>query len=84
MKKYSATKEQYKIILSSGNDCEIYPLLRSIDDSDANMYLVSPLHGRSYVVGKKEDRYVVSKGNGLSYSNYQFLYGGKNEMCITI
>lgn len=73
MKKYSATKEQYKIILSSGNDCEIYPLLRSIDRNDANMYLVSPLHGRSYVVGKKEDRYVVSKGNGLSYSNYQFL-----------
>lgn len=73
MNKYNATKEQYEIILSNGNDCEIYPLLRSIDKCDANMYLVSPLHGRSYVVGKNDNRYVVSKGNGLSYSKYQFL-----------
>ncbi len=73
MNKYNATKEQYRIILNNDNDCEIYPYLRSIDGNDANMYLVSPLHGRSYVVGKKENRYIISKGNGLSYSNLQFL-----------
>ena len=38
----------------------------------------SPLHGRSYVVGKTDDgRYVVSKGNGLSYTQFRFLNTGE-------
>lgn len=38
------------------------------------MYALSPLHGRSFVVGRLDNgRYVVSKGNGLSYTPYTFL-----------
>ena len=38
------------------------------------MFCLSPLHGRSYVVAKNvTGRYIVSKGNGLSYSQLQFL-----------
>ena len=38
------------------------------------MYNISSHHGRSYIVGKTDNgRFVVSKGNGLSYSQYLFL-----------
>lgn len=36
---------------------------------------VSPLHGRSFVVGQHDNgRYIVTKGNGLYYSQYPFLF----------
>lgn len=73
MKKYNATIEQYRIILGGDTDGEIYPMLRSIDNGDATMHLVSPLHGRSFVVGHKDSRYIISKGNGLSYSTHLFV-----------
>lgn len=42
------------------------------------MYCLSPLHGRSYVVGKTDNcRYIVCKGNGLNYSQYSFLHTGE-------
>ena len=42
---------------------------------DKDMYCLSPLHGRSFVVGRtKCGRYIVSKGNGLSYTQYTFLH----------
>lgn len=38
------------------------------------MWSVSPSHGRSFVVGKTpQGRYIVSKGNGLSYTQYVFI-----------
>ena len=38
------------------------------------MYCLSPNHGRSYVIGQLDNgRYVVSKGNGLSYTQYTLL-----------
>ena len=49
------------------------PLLRD-DKGSVDIYCVSPLHGRSFVVGKNPDgRWVISKGNGLSYSFYNSL-----------
>ena len=54
-------------------DYRIYPYLRD-NYGDLIMWNVSPNHGRSYIVGKsKEDRFVISKGNGLSYSQYNFI-----------
>ena len=57
--------------------CEIttpYPYLRS-EHGDKTMWQVSPIHGRSYVVDRTgEGRYVVSKGNGLGYTQYNFVY----------
>ena len=39
---------------------------------------MSSHHGRSYIVGKTSDgRFVVSKGNGLSYSQYQLIQTGE-------
>lgn len=50
------------------------PLLRDANGTET-MYSVSPLHGRSFVVGRHDDgRYIVSKGNGLCYSQYPFLH----------
>lgn len=54
----------------SGN---VYPLLRDINGGEG-LYSVSPEHGRSYVVGKTEEgRYIITKGNGLSYTQWIFL-----------
>ena len=42
------------------------------------MYCPSPLHGRSYVVGRTDSgRFVISKGNGLSYTQHTFLHTGE-------
>lgn len=61
------------IIEQFGNN-HPYSILRD-DDGSGIIYSASPLHGRSYVVGRHEDgRYIVSKGNGLCYSQYTFLY----------
>ena len=70
---YYASAEPYRILYTNDNTLPIYPLLRSIDKTEYPMHLVSPEHGRSYVVGKRGDRYIVSKGNGLSYSPYAFI-----------
>lgn len=52
----------------------LYPYLCS-EHGDKTMWQVSPIHGRSYVVSRTDNgRYVVSKGNGLSYTQYTFVY----------
>lgn len=60
--------------LEGGNSSEtVYPYLRS-ENGDRVMYCLSPNHGRSYVVGITQNgRYIVSKGNGLSYTQMSFL-----------
>jgi hypothetical protein len=71
MLKFHAKSAPFEILQSAG-DFPIFPYLRS-EDGDKEMYCVSPLHGRSFVVGKSENgRSVVSKGNGLSYSAHTF------------
>lgn len=51
-----------------------YPCLRS-DGGSKEMWCVSPIHGRSFVIGRHDDgRYIVSKGNGLAYTQHTFLY----------
>lgn len=78
MEIFNATKYPYKIIKEAkGQHIKPFPLLR---DSDGNekMCCVSPHHGRSFVVGNTADgMFVVSKGNGLSYSQYQYLYSAE-------
>lgn len=61
-------------IIEQLHNATIYPYLRSID-GDREMWCVSPIHCRSFVVGRHDDgRYIVSKGNGLAYSQHQFLF----------
>ena len=61
-------------ILHAGVEVGIsYPYLRD-DSGMETMWLVGPEHGRSFVVGRTPDgKYVISKGNGLSYTKYPFL-----------
>ena len=65
------------IIYQNKNNNDTYPFLRS-KSGEKDMYCLSPLHGRSYVVGRTDNgRYIVSKGNGLSYTQYSFLHTGE-------
>ncbi|MBE6331530.1 MAG: hypothetical protein E7070_04425 [Bacteroidales bacterium] len=55
----------------------IFPCLR-IKGGDKKIWCPSPLHGRSFVVGRSASgRYIVTKGNGLSYTKYTFLHTGE-------
>lgn len=78
MKKFSA-KEYRCNTLKKAVQCntQAYPYIRS-NNGDKIIYGISPCHGRSYVVDKIGERYIVSKGNGLSYSQYKFLYSGES------
>lgn len=69
----------YRIVLSK-EKCSIahYPYLRN-KNGDKEMYCLAPLHGRSFVVKKTaEGRYIVSKGNGLCYSQNLFMDTGES------
>lgn len=61
-------------ILQKGNTHEqIYPCLRD-NDGDQNALFLTPHHCRSLIIGETENgRYIVSKGNGLSYTQFRFL-----------
>lgn len=64
-------------ILKSGCTQNVFPYLRD-NDGDKEMCCLTPLHGRSFVVGRTEEgRYVVSKGNGLGYTKNAFLHTGE-------
>ena len=73
MRKVKARFVPYDILIIKDENVEIFPFLCS-KDGNHEMYNVSPHHGRSHVVGNTNNgRFVVSKGNGLSYSQYMFL-----------
>jgi len=73
MRIIKAKSIKYQILKSNGLEFIPYPFLRD-DRGNNEMLCVSPLHGRSFIVAKnKQKRYVVSKGNGLSYTNHNFL-----------
>lgn len=77
MIRFSASKYPYKVILSEESDSKPFSLLRDDKGLD-NMYCISPNHGRSFVIGKDNNgRYIISKGNGLSYTNYNFVNTGE-------
>lgn len=64
-------------ILRGNRENPIYPYLRN-ENGDKDMWCIGPLHGRSYVIDKtKNGRYVISKGNGLSYTRHSFLNTGE-------
>ena len=73
METVRAISVPYNILLFNEGEYEIYPYLRDAE-GDRQMFCLSPHHGRSFLVAQKENgRSVISKGNGLSYSQYQFL-----------
>lgn len=73
MRKLSASRYSYRTIKNNKGDTS-YPYLINRYGGYA-LLCPSPLHGRSFVVGQHDDgRYVVTKGNGLCYSQYPFIY----------
>lgn len=72
LNKFFAKAMDYTLI--AGDAMRAYPYV--IDKrGDKEIYNLSPIHCRSFIVGQQGDRkYIVSKGNGLAYSSYTFLY----------
>lgn len=64
----------FKLICQTDKCLYTYPYLRPFDE-DKGMFCLSPIHCRSFIVGRHEDgRYIITKGNGLAYSTHTFLY----------
>ncbi len=63
-------------IIRAANSAEprpVYPFFRD-EGGDKIITVVSPQHGRSFIVGKdEENRYIISKGNGLSYTTASYI-----------
>ncbi|CCY83193.1 unknown [Prevotella sp. CAG:1185] len=77
MEKIKVINVPYKIIKENNIHNTVYPYLR---DSEGNkiMYSLSPNHGRSFLIGKNHDgKFIISKGNGLSYTQYRILNTGE-------
>lgn len=73
MEEVKAICVPYRILHNNVGDYEIYPYIRDAE-GDKSMYCLTPIHGRSFHVGRHDSgRTVVSKGNGLSYSQYRFI-----------
>ena len=73
MQCFNATYTDFEVLLMDiDGEKQIYPLVIS-NNGDILVKCVSPLHGRSFVVGQSSGRYIISKGNGLSYSQSPFL-----------
>lgn len=73
-----ACEESYRVLsFSLRNLYTPFPYLLN-HEGEKKMICLTPLHGRSYVVGKTDKgRYIVSKGNGLSYTQLKFLNTGE-------
>lgn len=72
--KVLAKKISFEYLSLANDGIKPYPFVRC-SDGDKDMWCVSPIHGRSFVVGRHDDgRYIVSKGNGLAYTQHTFLY----------
>ena len=77
MKSYNAIQLQHIILKEDWTEQNPFPYLRNLC-GDKEIVSLSPLHGRSYVVGKTDNgRFIVSKGNGLSYTQYSFIHTGE-------
>lgn len=67
----------YTCIKSTSKMTKTFPHLRH-NCGDKEMWCPGPLHGRSFVVDRTANgRYVVSKGNGLCYTQHIFLHTGE-------
>lgn len=75
--RYAAQEVGYSILYKNPTDVKPFPLLKS-DTGNAPLYNICPAtHCRSFIVAKTDDRFIVSKGNGLSYTEWTFLNTGE-------
>ena len=78
MKLIGASKYPFIVLKQKSSTSKIYPLFRD-DKGIDSMYSISFQHGRSYIVGKEGDRYIISKGNGLCYTDKYALKTSENN-----
>ena len=72
----------YRILKQVNEDIVFHPLLK-FQHGDKTMWQVSPLHGRSFVVRQNEDgRCIVSKGNGLGYTQNKFIHTSEQQVDV--
>ncbi len=77
MTPYIAREQPYQVLITTDGTKPVFPYLRD-STGDKTMYSISFEHGRSYVIGRnQENRWIVSKGNGLSYTQYGILNTGE-------
>ena len=79
---FKASQVDSKIIDCVSDTIKTYPLLRN-DYGVESMYCVSPIHGRSFVMKQRhETDWIISKGNGLSYSTQPFIVSETNDTYV--
>lgn len=79
MKKYQAKEVPCNILYSQINCKNVYPFIRD-ESGDKSIYCISPIHGRSFLICQQENgRWVISKGNGVSYSMHPFIDVSKTD-----
>jgi hypothetical protein len=66
----------YKTICRNGFALDRLPLLKN-ENGKAEMFCISPNNGRSVVLGEYNDHYLLSKGNGLTYTQTTFINTGE-------
>lgn len=75
--RYAAQEVGYSILYKNPTDVKPFPLLKS-NTGNTLLYNICPAtHCRSFIVSKTDDRFIVSKGNGLSYTEWTFLNTGE-------
>ena len=73
MRKFQAIEVPFNILNSQIKSEEIYPYIRD-EGGNKTIYCVSSIHGRSFVICQKDNgKWIICKGNGLSYSMHSFL-----------
>lgn len=73
MKIYLAREVPCEMLLSQVSRNEVYPYIKD-DKGDKSIYCISPIHGRSFIIGQKGNgKWIVCKGNGLSYTTHSFV-----------
>lgn len=74
--RYAAQEVEYSILYKNQTDVKLFPLLKS-NTGSTPLYNIGPTHFRSFVFSKIDDHgFIVSEGNGLSYTEWTFLNTG--------
>lgn len=82
MRSFSAREIPFDVVCLNDKNVKPYPYIRD-NLGEKEIYCVSPIHGRSFVITKKEDKHwVVEKGNGLSYTIHPFVDVSENDIYI--
>lgn len=71
----NAIESKISMVVLSKENVKYYPFYISYNAKGTMLEVPSPLHGRSIIAGfdKKAKRFVITKGNGLTYFPYGFV-----------